>query len=238
MVSLAGCIGTGSSSPPPRKSNVIETVQVADGGSTLVVTPEPAPEQWVQTRRDLDVVDASTDGADTDGNSTETTARLGVLSGLSPVGVASAAKGRGATGRGAGGYSSAPKTSSGRAWFWGGGYTSTWYNNHEDEVDKYPVDINQLGIAYLGTHAQFKEQDPGPGPVTWDETYDSPDGEIETDIESMRVGWYRVGANIVVADGAESDSATDLGWECVDLRVEDTGSGPEITEEWKVSPRI
>jgi hypothetical protein len=244
VTAIAGCTGdVGTESPPPRRSNVIESVTVGDDPSTLVVIPEETNDQWVQSRRDFDyVVDGEpSDNEETasDGDANQTSTSLSFLSGLSPIGVASAAKGRGATGRGAGGYRSAPKTSSGRAHFWGGAYVGSWYDDHDDEVEQYPVLIDQLGIAYLGTDEQFQEQDPGPGPVAWDETYTSADEEIETDVNNLQEGWYRVGANIVVDNrGAGDAEGADLGWECVDFRVEETDNGKEITEEWKVSPRI
>jgi len=233
LTSLAGCIGS-SEEPPPRRSNVIEDVELSADGSALRIDPFGESDRWVQSRREL-AVDASA-GSD-DGTDTESAASLSLLATLSPVGTARAAKGRGATGRGSGGYSSAPRTANGRAWFWGGTYTNGWYNDHDDEVSQYPVDIATLGVAYIGSNARFEEQDPGPGPVNWDDTYDSPtNDEIETSVQDVQPGWYRVGANIVVAEGP--DEGTDLGWECLDLRVEQTVDGKAITERWKVSPRI
>jgi len=231
---IAGCIGS-NNEPPPRKSNVINNIELSADGTTLEIDPFAESDRWVQSRRNLDV-DASARSGNQTGD-TGSTASLSALAKLSPVGTARAAKGRGATGRGSGGYSSAPRTSNGRAWFWGGSYSNGWYNDHDDEVSQYPVDIATLGVAYIGSNARFEEQDPGPGPINWDDTYDSPTGdEIETSIQDLQLGWYRVGANIVVAEGP--DEGTDLGWECIDLRVEQTVSGKEITERWKVSPRI
>ena len=104
-------------------------------------------------------------------------------------------------------------------------------------MSQYPVDIDTLGVAYLGSDARFEEQDPGPGPVNWDDTYNAPTDEgIETSIQDLQPGWYRVGANVILAEGP--DVGTDLGWECLDLRVQATADGKEITERWKVSPRI
>jgi hypothetical protein len=232
LTALAGCIGS-NNEPPPRKSNVINNIQLADDGSTLSIDPVVDENQWVQSRRDIDIV---TSDASSETRSIGVPAGHSLLAGLSPIGVARAAKGRGSTGRGTGGYSSATKTSNGRAWFWGGSYARPWYNDHDDEIEQYPVDIATLGIAYIGPNAVFEEQDPGPGPVTWDETYEDPtDDEIETSLENLRTGWYRVGANIVTPNGR---GTTDLGWECVDLRIEDGVGGKEITERWKVSPRI
>jgi hypothetical protein len=239
LTALAGCSGADDNAPPPRKSNVIDDVSLGQNGSTLTIDPVPQEDQWVQSRRDLYEGENTT----TDKNTTseDTSNESASLSGLSPIGVASAAKGRGATGRGAGGFSSAPRTSNGRAWFFGGAYANSWYNDHDDEVEKYPTRVAQLGIAYIGSDEEFEEQDPGPGPVSWDETYDNPDPDtsIETDVADLQDGWYRVGANIVVDNrGSGNEGTTDLGWECIDIRVEDNGSGKEITERWKVSPRI
>ena len=258
LAALAGCTGN-STEPPPRKSNVIDGIELTADGSTLRIDPYAESECWVQSRRDLAVNAVSGSGDQRDaaesvailsalavetssesGDQTETTESIvtsSALASLSPVGTARAAKGRGATGRGSGGYSSAPRTENGRAWFWGGSYASGWYNDHDDEVTQYPVDIDTLGVAYLGSDARFEEQDPGPGPVNWDDTYNAPTDEgIETSIQDLQPGWYRVGANIILAEGP--DAGTDLGWECLDLRVEETADGKEITERWKVSPRI
>jgi len=234
LTTLAGCTGN-SAEPPPRKSNVIDEVELSADGSALRVDPYGESDCWVQSRRDLDVDASSESGDQTD--AAESIAIPSALAVLSPVGTARAAKGRGATGRGSGGYSSAPRTANGRAWFWGGSYASGWYNDHDDEVVQYSVDIATLGVAYIGSNTRFEEQDPGPGPINWDDTYDSPtDKEIETSVQDLQPGWYRVGANIVVAEGP--DEGTDLGWECLDLRVQQTADGKEITERWKVSPRI
>jgi hypothetical protein len=55
----------------------------------------------------------------------------------------------------------------------------------------------------------------------------------------MQVGWYRVGTNVVVDNrGKGNDKVNDLGWECVDIRIEEQDGGKQITERWKVSPRI
>lgn len=233
LATLAGCTGS-SEEPPPRKSNVIEDVALSADGSVLSIDPFGKSDRWVQSRRKMDTDASSGSGDQTD---TGLTASLSLLATLSPVGTAQAAKGRGATGRGSGGYSSAPRTANGRAWFWGGAYTNSWYNDHDDEVSRYPVDITTLGAAYIGSNARFEEQDPGPGPIKWDDTYNSPSDEaIETSVRDMQPGWYRVGANIVVAEGP--DEGIDLGWECLDLRVEQSAGGKEITERWKVSPRI
>lgn len=226
VTALAGCTGS-TDSPPPRKSDVIENIEVENG--EIVVEQYPDNEQWVASRRDLD-------GAP-EVNS------ISLISSLSPVGVAEAKGrgGRGATSRGAGGrsFSSAPKTSSGRARYAGGPYVGTWYNDHDDEVDRYPVEVRNLSVVYIGTNEEFSELNPGPGEFNnWDEVIENPDETTRLSVNDMQPGWYRVGADVALdADGSGIDE-TDFGWEAVDIRVEETGSGKEITERWKVSPRI
>jgi len=238
LTAIAGCIGS-PEEPPPRRSNVIDDIELSDDGSTLMIDPVSRTDRWVQSRRDIDIDIDIDKSRRSSRKKDKKRAHLSVLAGLSPVGTARAAKGRGATGRGSGGYSSAPKTSKGRAHFWGGPYTNRWYDDHDDEVERYPVDIATLGVAYIGSNTVFEERDPGPGPLNWDDTYESPtDSDIETSIRNLQPGWYRVGANIAVPEGQQTDGATNLGWECVDIRIEQTPSGKEITERWKVSPRI
>lgn len=236
LTGLAGCT-SGSDSPPPRKSNVLEPIQLVDNGSAIKIETVDTEDQWVESRRDIEV-DGSTDRVD---STADNHAAASMLSGLSPVGVADAAKGRGATGRGAGGFSSAPKTPKGRARFYGGAYVGGWRDDHDDEIERYPVEVAMIGVAYTGTNEQFEEQDPGAGPVRWDETYPEPNPSqsLQTDVQNVRPGWYRVGAQTIVDRPGGGDSGgVDLGWECVDLRVEQTSTGKEVTERWKVSPRI
>ena len=214
---LAGC--TGSKSPPPRKSNVIETVEITDGDLRIATEDDT----WVMSRYDS-------------GDGQQALADPGAVGSLSPVGAASAkgkggGGGRGATGRGSGGYSTAPRTHHGRAWYHGGDYADDWYEDHDDEVRKYGVAVAALGVAYLGTNARFQDDRPGAGRVPWDETFSNP-GDAET-YSIDRQGWYRVGAHV---EG--EDVNHDFRWESVDLEVERSGSGYEIDEEWKVSPRI
>lgn len=213
---LAGCLGGGGNGPPPRRSSIIEEVSVTDG--TLVIEPEPQSDRWVDSRRDID---------------TEQNSVAGTLRSLWPVGRAQAQKGRGARGRGSGGYSDAPRTSNGYAWYGASGGHTGWYNNHSDEVTRFPVALGTIGVAYIGSNERFQQRSPGPGPLDWDETYDDPSGTVTAPMPSpRREGWYRVGTEVRV------DGNTDLGWECLDCRVEDSAGGYEITERWKVSPRI
>ncbi|AFK20841.1 hypothetical protein E6P09_18365 (plasmid) [Haloferax mediterranei ATCC 33500] len=214
---LSGCLG--SQSPPPRKSNVVTDFQMSDG--SLVI--DLADKTWVMSRY------APTQQS---------------ISGVSPIGVASAkgkggGGGRGATGRGSGGYSSAPKTKHGHAWFHGGDYADDWYEDNADEVSRYSVGIATLGIAYLGSTDSMKDDAPDSGPVPWDKEFKNPDDTVTYDLtnqsEFRRDGWYRVGAHVV-----GSDVNHDFRWECYDLEVDNGVSDQQfnIEEQWKVSPRI
>lgn len=225
VTALAGC-STDTTEAPPRRSDVIENVEIQDG--EVVIEQYPDDQQWVASRREL------SDAAELNTFS---------LTSLSPIGVAEAKGrgGRGATSRGAGGrsFSSAPKTSSGRARYGGGSYVPVWYNDHDDEVDRYPVEVRNLSMVYIGTNEEFSELNPGPGAFSnWDEVIESPDETVQLSVNDMQPGWYRIGADVALdADGSGIDEI-DFGWEAVDIRVEETDSGKEITEEWKVSPRI
>jgi hypothetical protein len=224
--STAGCLlglFDNDNAPPPRRSNLVEEFSVSQGSMTVdFVSPG---EQWLMSRRDV------SSGTRDDGTNQRSLSRFSTLS---PFGVA-AAKGRGASGRGRPntGSGSRPETGNGFLWFGGGAYVGSWYNNHEEQVDRYDADIDEVGIAYLGTNQTFRESAPGPGPVGWEDTYDNPDGELDID-QSPEVGWHRVGANVVTADGT-----ADFGWESYDLRLQTVEDAElEITEQWKVSPRI
>jgi len=231
MAGLAGCTTT-TEEAPPRKSNVVREIEVTDDGA-LTIDPVDGTNQWVMSRQDLDISDEATGSI---------SAATNALESLSPVGVASA-KGRGAAGRGATGgsrgFSSAPKTSRGRARYGGGVYVATWYDDHDEEVERYPVDVATIGIKYFGTNEEFREKAPSPGPVNWDETITNPEGEItisptEIDLgQELTPGWYRVGSNVITENGN-----TNMGWESFDFRVEEQDGEIEITKIWKVSPRI
>ncbi|ELZ80249.1 hypothetical protein C453_19265 [Haloferax elongans ATCC BAA-1513] len=212
---LAGCIG--SKSPPPRRSSVVSDFEMNNG--KLVI--DLADETWVTSRYEPNQQS---------------------LSGVSPIGVASAkgkggGGGRGATGRGSGGYSTAPRTVHGHAWYHGGDYADDWYEDNRGKFDRYKVGIAALGIAYLGGTSQMRDDTPDAGPVPWDETIQNPDETVTYDItdrsEFRRDGWYRVGANIV-GDNVNHD----FRWECFDLEVDKDTQGFDIEEQWKVSPRI
>jgi hypothetical protein len=239
ITALAGC--GGSTEAPPRKSNVINEITLENNATILSVQPEPKGDRWLMTRRDIDNV----------GQTAQPAMALPTLSDLSPVGVASA-KGRGATGRGGrgggSGFRSAPKTTNGRARLYGGPYVGTYYDDHDEDIERYPTTIERLGIAYLGTNEKFKETAPGPGPVPWDEEYESDiSGELaiqsedvhnnlEDDTGKLKDGWFRVGTNVGVP--LEDGGVRMLGWESVDVRVESEDGTKQITERWKVSPRI
>lgn len=216
VAALSGCLG--NNSPPPRKSNVVSDFTMRDG--SLVV--DLADDTWITSR-----YDGSGGGSSAN---------------LNPIGVASAkgkgsGGGRGATGRATGGYSSAPRTRHGYAWYHGGDYADDWYEDHGDEVTRYGVAVTALGVAYLGSGAQIQDEAPGPGPVPWDEKFEDPGDTVQYDVDARssfaRTGWYRVGANL-----AGTDVDHDFRWECYDLEIRDTAGGFAIGEEWKVSPRI
>jgi hypothetical protein len=100
-------------------------------------------------------------------------------------------------------------------------------------VTRFPVALSTIGVAYVGSNARFQARSPGPGPLDWDERYNDPNGPVTVPMLSSRgEGWYRVGTDVRV------DGSTDLGWECLDCRVQDSAGGYSITERWKVSPRI
>jgi hypothetical protein len=226
LISIAGCTST-SETPPPRRSDVIENIEIEN--NELVIEQYEDSEQWVASRRELSEVNANTVSTG--------------ISSLSPIGVAEAKGrgGRGATSRGSGGrsFSSAPKTRSGRGFYGGGPYVGTWYNDHDDEVERYPVDVKNLGVAYIGTNEEFSELNPGPGEINnWNESLTDPDEEIAVSVNELESGWYRVGADVALDASGSGVDEVDFGWEAVDVRVEETSAGKEITERWKVSPRI
>ncbi len=254
---VAGCTSS-ADDPPPRKSNVIETVTLED--QSLQVQLEPTSEQWVMSRRKLSadgtnettgktisrspvsIGDESGSPGSTSVLRESTQAIRGLFGQLSPVGVA-AAKGRGATGRTtSGGFSSAPKTSKGRGLLFGGAYVGPWYNNHQDAVSKYPVTATTLGAVYLGDNETFQESAPGPGPVSWDKSAPPADtpSSAELTMPVVRPGWYRLSAEIEATDSVTGpNDDPQFGWESIDARVEETADGTvEIAEKWKVSPRI
>jgi hypothetical protein len=228
-VGLAGCtsiplIGGGGQTPPPRKSSVFTDVEASEQGIVLELPDQP----WIQSRAEI-------------GNSGALAPpdAAGLLGGLSPVGLASAAKGGavGATGRGDGGASRAPRSTHGYAkWHGGDGDDyDDWREEHDDDVDRYDAAIAAVGVAYLGSNAQYDDNEPGPGkpPGGWDETMSSVDGNqvvYETDPQS---GWYRSGARLE-APGTDHT----FGWESVDYMVERAGGGPKVDRAWKISPRL
>lgn len=220
---LAGCLGDdGNNSPPPRRSSLIESISASDG----VLQIEPDPEKWVDTRRSIDVQQNSVAGA---------------LGSLLPVDRAQAQKGgAGATGRGAGGFSGAPRTHHGRAWFAANNDDDDWYDNHSDKVTRVPAVLAAVGVSYLGINSQFREQAPGPGPLNWEREFSDTDGMITIPMLSERgQGWYRIGADVRTDDSAvRPGESANLGWECIDIRVQNTGTQYSITERWKVSPEI
>lgn len=219
--SLAGCSGGGDTPPPPRKAKVFDDVSIQDKTVTVQLVQQPQ----VESRKDV--------------GSSGSLAPL--LSGLSPVGVASAQKGgRGAVGRGTGGYSSAPKGRHGWALWYGHRDDDDWREEHRDEIEMYPADVSEMGLAYLGTEDQYEDDPPGPGPVPWDKTWEDPKegteataslGEISPG-STPREGWYRVGVRL-----AHEDGAADFGWQGADIEVDREGSWI-VDKAWHVRPRV
>ena len=117
LTTLAGCAES-STEPPPRKSNVIDEIELSTEGSRLLIDPYGDSDRWVKSRRDLAVETSSESGDQTE--NTESIVTSSALASLSPVGTARAAKGRGATGRGSGGYNLAPPPAHGRGRVLGG----------------------------------------------------------------------------------------------------------------------
>ncbi len=219
---LAGCLGIGgSSSPPPRRSRVFDDVALQ--GTTLQI--ELLSDVEVETRRE----NSSSLGG-------------GAVAGLVPVGRARAAKGAG--GRGTGGYASAPKhPRHGWAVWHGGAYSDDWRDDHDDELRMADATVATLGVAYLGTDNEYENDAPGPGPgsVSWDETWDDPqDGaDLTANVASLspgdavREGWYRVGTELVSEDGS-----TNFGWQSVDMEVDRSLGDPQMDKAWYVKPRV
>lgn len=222
LAALAGCSAIpfvgGSNAPPPRRSNVISEVEMQDGSMEIDLADSPFVESRKEATGEVDSL--SVPG----------------LAALSPVGVAAAKGkggkgGRGASGRGSGGFRNAPKTSKGRAKYLGGAYASRWRKDHDDDIDRYRASVAAVGIAYLGTNEEFQDEQPGPGPVDWDEQVTDPENTMTYPVD--REGWYRVGTRLESTSGG-----TDFGWESVDAQIDQGDSGMEIEEEWKVSPRL
>jgi hypothetical protein len=206
---LSGCLGIfggGGSSPPPRVSEVFEDVSLQGDGVAIQLENEVT----VESRAD---VSAS------------------LAAGLSPVGVAAAQKGGGGGrgGRGAGGYAGAPRNPNGHAAHRAD--DDDWREDHEDEIERYRASIATLGVGYVGTDDQYEDDPPGPGPLSdWDRTMTEGSFAGETiSVDVGREGWYRVGTELVAADGSHA-----FGWEALDFELDAT----EVDKTWKVSPRL
>lgn len=220
--SLSGCLGVfGGQTPPPRKSSVFTDVEATENGIVLNLPDQP----WVQSRADV--------------GSSGSLAKP-ALAGLSPVGVASAAKGGGAvgaTGRGDGGAATAPRSTHGYAkWHGGDGDDyDDWHEENDEDVQKYDAAVAAVGVAYLGSNAAYDENEPGPGrpPAGWDEKMTSVDDRRIVYDTQPQDGWYRSGAKLEAASGDH-----DFGWESVDYKVERTSNGAKVDRVWKISPRL
>ncbi|WP_436926384.1 hypothetical protein [Halosimplex amylolyticum] len=218
---LAGCLG-GNNSPPPRRSEVFDDVALQNEQLQIQLLSDVEVESRQENQGNLDAG--------------------GAVASLAPVGVARAAKGAG--GRGSGGYSSAPKhPRHGWAIWHGGSYSDDWRDDHRDEIRMYDATVATLAVAYLGSDSDYENDAPGPGPgeVSWDETWEDPENGTEKAVDigaispgdGPREGWYRVGTELVSKDGS-----TDFGWQSVDFEVDDELSGWQVDKAWYVKPRV
>jgi hypothetical protein len=222
---LAGCIGGigggSGSAAPPRESEVFQSIRAKQ--KALVVQLEQSP--VVTSRADI--------GGNQ--NNMRQPPSDGVLGALAPVGVASAGGrggrgGRGASGRGRGGSGNVPSGRNGRNKYHGGSY-SAWHNDHDDEVEEYRCQISRCGVGYLGSDAEYSDDPPGVGAVEWDETFPSPQQAMR--YSNLQRGWYRVGAKLTSMNGNHN-----FGWEAVDFQMMSEGTGYNVANQWKISPRL
>lgn len=216
---LGGLLGGGNAAPPPRESAVFEEVE-AGSSIRVVLESNPMVESRVEISGNMEAPGGSA---------------VGMLTGLSPIGVARAGGrgGRGATGRGRGGAAAAPLGHHGRSKYHGGDYDD-WREDHRDEIERYTPAIAAVGVAYLARSEEYAEDPPGVGKVPWDTRVDDPDPGQEITYDDTREGWYRTGAHLVSRDGSH-----DFGWESVDFELEPEGSNTyEVDTQWKVSPRL
>jgi hypothetical protein len=166
------------------------------------------------------------------------------LGGASFIGVASAAKGggggRGATGRGDGGARTAPSSPHlpGSHKYYGATDDDDyddWEDDHSSDVTEYDATITRVGFTRIGSTFDDEDNLDGPGaPDTqWEEEVTSPSGTIT--YTPNGAGWYRVGARV---EPANADGTFSTSWESVDIEIEETSSGYQAGEVWKVSPRL
>ncbi|MEZ3117339.1 hypothetical protein RYH80_15590 [Halobaculum sp. MBLA0147] len=230
---LAGCLG-GDPAPPPRESRVFEDVSIADATLQIELVSQP----FVESRKDVGASGAL--DSKRGGSTVDLGAALGALS---PIGVASAQKGgggRGATGRGAGGYRSAPTGRHGWAVWHGSDDDDEWRENHAQEIEEYPADVDRIGVEYLGRESEYEDDPPGPGYVPEGKVWDDPEPGTELTARLAAVsptdgpaeGWYRVGVHLVHAEGT-----ADFGWQGADLEVDNEGSWI-VDKAWHVKPRL
>lgn len=221
-VGMAGCLG-GNNTAPPRKSHVFDDVGT-DGGKLLV---HFADNIWMKTLKDIQ----SGGGNNGDGGSEQNSRRI--LAGLSPVGTASAAKGRGASARGtSGGWSSAPKTSrSGTNWaiFYAGSYGG-WRDDHRDELSRIDATVTKAGVTRIGDLSKKEQNLPGPGELNWDRVWQTPLKKAPLRTALTRPGWYSVGAHL-------ASHGTSLGVTRLDFKATRGNSQYTIKNPWLVNPR-
>lgn len=218
-IAVAGCT-VGDQSPPPRRSNVFEGLSTEEGTLRANLASNPTVKSRAQVH-ETPIEEEINEQLSNAGS---------FLASLSPVGVA-AAKGRGVAGRGVSSGGSAPRGTHGWYIYYGGDYADGWYEEHEKEVKEYPVNIVEAGVGRLGQLEAEEKTLPVPGPVEWEEVYNSPNDSFTYDIP--RQGWYRVGLHMVAANADYN-----FGWAAVDFQLEQEGGEYRISNQWKVSPRI
>lgn len=225
---LAGCLGGDDQGPPPRRANVFDDVSVRDGQLRVELVDQPR----VESRKEIG-------GASLDSP----------LASLSPVGLASAQKGgggrggrsgRGATGRGRGGYSGAPTGRHGWAVWHARDDDDEWREDHADEVEMYPAQVDRMGVEFLGRTSEYEDRAPGPGYVPQAASWDDPEPgtTVSTRLASAspgdrpREGWYRLGVELVHRRGQ-----AEFGWQGADLKLDEDGSWG-VDKAWHVRPLL
>lgn len=226
---LSGCGGIlgGGGGPvaPPRESDVFEDVSVVE--DVIEVTVESDP--MVESIRDF--------------GSSSSLAPLN-LGGLGFIGVASAAKGggggKGATGRGDGGARTAPTSRHlpGSHKYYGrtdDDDYDDWEDDHRSDITQYDATITRVGVTQIGNENDDEDNldEPGAPDHQWEKEVTNPSGTITYTPEGA--GWYRVGARV---EPANADGTFSTPWESVDIELEETSSGYQAGEVWKVSPRF
>ncbi|WP_299265902.1 hypothetical protein [Halorientalis sp.] len=214
--SLTGCFGLFGSDelPPPRKSDVFEPVEVS--ANAITVPLEEQPEVEAAATSNGNAVDAAAVGS------------------LAPIGVARAAKGRGAVGRGSGSsFAAAPTGAHGRAIWHGEDDDDDWRDNHQSQLEMYQAAVPAVGFARVGRPSDDEDDLPGAGPPgNWNARMENPGDQARWE-QDVSPGWYRVGARLQAQNGNRN-----LGWSAVDFEVIENGGEYTTGQKWKVEPRL